>query len=83
MTVWAPEVQWINDAWYIYYSASNKDDLGTQRIHVLKGKDVFNEIVRQQRADCQHRRSQHIRQVHLCRPALQRMEHRRHCPSLP
>ncbi|THV80376.1 Arabinanase/levansucrase/invertase [Aureobasidium pullulans] len=35
--VWAPEVHWINNAWYIYYSASNKDNLGTQRIHVLKG----------------------------------------------
>ena len=38
--VWAPEVHWINNAWYIYYSASNKDDLGTQRIHLLKGEKL-------------------------------------------
>ena len=81
--MWAPEVQWINDSWYIYYSASNKDDLGTQRIHVLKGKNVPNGVVRQQGANYQHRWDQHLRQVYLCWPALQRVEHRRYCPSLP
>ena len=60
MTVWAPEVQWINDSWYIYYSASNKDDLGTQRIHVLKGDYLSVVLARHHEADNQHRWSQHI-----------------------
>lgn len=35
--VWAPEVHYLGSAWYIYYTAGNSDDLGGQRLHVLKG----------------------------------------------
>ncbi|KAL2133756.1 hypothetical protein VTI74DRAFT_1738 [Chaetomium olivicolor] len=35
--VWAPELHKIDNRWYIYYTAGNKDDLDGQRPHVLKG----------------------------------------------
>ena len=25
--IWAPEIHYINDAWYIYYAAGDKDDI--------------------------------------------------------
>jgi GH43 family beta-xylosidase len=35
--VWAPEVHYLGGAWYVYYTAGNCDDLGGQRLHVLRG----------------------------------------------
>ncbi|KAF2679647.1 glycoside hydrolase family 43 protein [Lentithecium fluviatile CBS 122367] len=35
--MWAPELHYFDGAWYIYYTAGNGKDLGTQRPHVLKG----------------------------------------------
>lgn len=36
--VWAPEVHWLGDRWYVYFTAGNADDLDGQRLHVLEGK---------------------------------------------
>ena len=35
--VWAPEVHWIDNKWYIYYTAGQSADLTLQQSHVLKG----------------------------------------------
>ena len=35
--VWSPEVHYIDDVWYIYYTAGETTDLDGQRIHVLVG----------------------------------------------
>ncbi|KAK7398147.1 hypothetical protein QQX98_012489 [Neonectria punicea] len=35
--VWAPEIHWMGDRWYVYFTAGNKDNLDGQRMHVLKG----------------------------------------------
>ncbi|KAM0702015.1 hypothetical protein Q7P35_010925 [Cladosporium inversicolor] len=35
--VWAPEVHWIDNAWWIYYTAGNNVNLDGQRSFVLKG----------------------------------------------
>ncbi|KAK0625148.1 glycosyl hydrolase [Bombardia bombarda] len=35
--VWAPELHWINNSWWIYYTAGNEANLDGQRSHVLKG----------------------------------------------
>lgn len=35
--VWAPEVHYLDGAWYIYYSAGNADNLDGQNLHALKG----------------------------------------------
>ena len=35
--VWAPEVHWINEKWYIYYTAGVAANLDGQRVHVLTG----------------------------------------------
>ncbi|KAF1974480.1 arabinofuranosidase [Bimuria novae-zelandiae CBS 107.79] len=32
-----PELHWLDNAWYLYFTAGNGKDLGTQRSHVLKG----------------------------------------------
>lgn len=34
--VWAPEIHYISNKWYIYYSAGSSDDLATQRTFVLE-----------------------------------------------
>ncbi|KAE8146055.1 glycosyl hydrolase [Aspergillus avenaceus] len=35
--VWAPEVHYLGDKWYIYYTAGTSADLDGQRLHVLAG----------------------------------------------
>lgn len=35
--VWAPEVHWIDNTWWIYYTAGNNVNLDGQKSHVLKG----------------------------------------------
>lgn len=35
--VWSPEVHFLGDNWYIYYTAGDSADLDGQRINVLKG----------------------------------------------
>ncbi|KAK7749669.1 hypothetical protein SLS53_000248 [Cytospora paraplurivora] len=35
--VWSPEVHYLDDTWYIYYTAGETTDLDGQRLHVLKG----------------------------------------------
>ncbi|OGM47464.1 glycosyl hydrolase [Aspergillus bombycis] len=35
--VWAPEVHYLGDKWYIYYTAGNSVDLDGQNMHVLEG----------------------------------------------
>lgn len=35
--VWAPEVHYLGDKWYIYFTAGNAADLDGQRLHVLEG----------------------------------------------
>lgn len=35
--VWAPELHYLNNKWYIYYTAGNSADLDGQRLHVLQG----------------------------------------------
>ncbi|KAJ4353763.1 uncharacterized protein N0V89_005493 [Didymosphaeria variabile] len=35
--IWAPELHYLDNAWYIYFTAGDGKDLGTQRPHVLKG----------------------------------------------
>ncbi|KAI0971431.1 glycoside hydrolase family 43 protein [Xylaria arbuscula] len=35
--VWAPEVHYFGDTWYVYFTAGDSDDLDGQRLHVLKG----------------------------------------------
>ena len=37
--VWAPELHYIDQAWYIYYSAGDKDDIWEIRPYVLECKD--------------------------------------------
>ncbi len=34
--IWAPELHWLNDKWYIYYTAGATPDLSTQRSFVLE-----------------------------------------------
>lgn len=36
--VWAPELHYLGDSWYIYYTAGDADDLDGQNVHVLSGK---------------------------------------------
>lgn len=36
--VWSPEVHYLNNKWYIYYTAGTSTDLNGQRVHVLVGK---------------------------------------------
>lgn len=38
--VWAPEVHWIDNTWWIYYTAGNSANLDGQRSHVLKGRSI-------------------------------------------
>ncbi|KAF2090463.1 glycoside hydrolase family 43 protein [Saccharata proteae CBS 121410] len=35
--VWAPEMHYLEDVWYIYYTAGESTDLDGQRAHVLQG----------------------------------------------
>jgi GH43 family beta-xylosidase len=35
--VWSPEVHYLNDIWYIYYTAGVSANLDSQTIHVLQG----------------------------------------------
>jgi GH43 family beta-xylosidase len=35
--IWAPELQWIDGKWYIYFAASDSD-MDTHRMYVLEGK---------------------------------------------
>ncbi|CAH0038110.1 unnamed protein product [Clonostachys solani] len=35
--VWAPEVHWLGDRWYVYFTAGNGNNLDGQRMHVLRG----------------------------------------------
>ena len=36
--VWAPEMHWLDDRWYIYFTAGGSENLDGQRSHVLRGK---------------------------------------------
>ncbi|MFA9463573.1 MAG: family 43 glycosylhydrolase [Velocimicrobium sp.] len=38
--IWAPEIHFIKDAWYIYYAAGSKDDIWAIRPYVLECKDA-------------------------------------------
>ena len=35
--IWAPEVHWIDNSWWIYYTAGNSANLDGQRSFVIKG----------------------------------------------
>ena len=35
---WAPEMHFLGDRWYIYFTSGNGDNLDGQRSHVLQGK---------------------------------------------
>lgn len=35
--VWAPEIHWMGDRWFVYFTAGNRDNLDGQRPHVLRG----------------------------------------------
>lgn len=37
--VWSPEVHYLGDTWYIYYTAGETTDLDGQRLHVLTGTE--------------------------------------------
>lgn len=39
MHIWAPEIHYMNGAWYIYFAAGNKDDIWAVRPYVLECKD--------------------------------------------
>ena len=55
--VWAPELHYIDGAWYIYFAAGNKDDVWAIRPYVLECKDAdpitgtWSEKGKMQRAD--------------------------------
>lgn len=55
--VWAPELHYIDGAWYIYFAAGNKDDVWAIRPYVLECKDAdpitgtWTERGKMQRAD--------------------------------
>lgn len=55
--VWAPELHYIDGAWYIYFAAGNKDDVWAIRPYVLECKDAdpitgtWTEKGKMQRAD--------------------------------
>ncbi|KAF3083616.1 hypothetical protein TWF569_010105 [Orbilia oligospora] len=34
---WAPEVHWLDNRWYLYYTAGTQECCGGQRMHVLEG----------------------------------------------
>ena len=38
--IWAPELHYINGAWYIYYAGGDKDDIWQIRPYVLECKDA-------------------------------------------
>ena len=38
---WAPELHYLGDKWYIYYTAGTADNLDGQRSHVLAGMDTY------------------------------------------
>lgn len=38
--IWAPEIHYINGAWYIYYAAGEKDDIWAIRPYVLECKHI-------------------------------------------
>ncbi|KFA70278.1 hypothetical protein S40285_08208 [Stachybotrys chlorohalonatus IBT 40285] len=35
--VWAPEIQWLGDRWYLYFTAGGSANLDNQRLHVARG----------------------------------------------
>ena len=55
--IWAPELHFIDGAWYIYFSAGNKEDKWKIRPYILQCKDAdpitgkWNELGKIQRAD--------------------------------
>jgi GH43 family beta-xylosidase len=38
--IWAPELHWINNSWYVYYTAGSSADLSTQRTFVLENTNA-------------------------------------------
>lgn len=43
--VWAPEVHWLGDAWYLYYTDGSADgNLDNQKTYVRKGKSFLKAI---------------------------------------
>lgn len=38
--IWAPEIHYMNNAWYIYFAAGDKDDVWAIRPYVLKCEDL-------------------------------------------
>lgn len=55
--IWAPELHWLDGKWYIYYSASDKDDIWALRPYVLMCEDAdpvtgrWTELGKMKRAD--------------------------------
>lgn len=55
--IWAPELHWLDGKWYIYYSASDKDDIWALRPYVLMCEDTdpvtgrWTELGKMKRAD--------------------------------
>lgn len=55
--IWAPELHYIDGAWYIYYAGGDKDDIWNIRPYVLECKDEdpltgkWTELGKMQRAD--------------------------------
>nr|UMZ45351.1 hypothetical protein [Paramyrothecium sp.] len=35
--VWAPEIQWMGDRWYLYFTAGGSANLDNQKLHVARG----------------------------------------------
>lgn len=78
--VWSPEVHYLGDKWYIYFTAGDASDLDGQRLHVLEGRpDLSNALAR--RNDCSLttllylRRLDAVGRLHLHQPAHHRMVH--------
>ena len=38
--IWAPELHFVNNKWYLYYTAGSSGDLATQRIFVLENSNL-------------------------------------------
>lgn len=55
--IWAPELHWLDGKWYIYYSASDKDDIWALRPYLLMCEDAdpvtgrWTELGKMKRAD--------------------------------
>jgi beta-xylosidase len=75
--MWAPELQYIDGAWYIYYTAGRNgaDNLDLQRPYVLKG--MYVHLQTWTGHSHTHRWRHPLRQVHLPRATSHHLGHRR------